>query len=238
MRKGVSVHMSPSEPVVPRPAATVILIRPGERDALQVFMTRRPDSMRFLPGYCVFPGGALEQEDYLFPKEYLHEPEGINGSVEVAYYIAAARELFEEVGVLLYQGERKDVDAHMWRAWRREVNSQPGAFASIFKTCGWKLDLSALTYFGHRVTPKTSRYRYNTRFFLAHLPKGQQPDPDPYEIDKGFWVTPQEALQEAREQRLKMASPTMASLRALAEYRGGPYPVLQDRPQDQVYRSS
>ncbi len=230
--------MTPSKPVVPRPAATVILIRPGGADSLQVFLTQRPETMRFLPGYCVFPGGKLEDEDTHFPKDFLHSPRECAGAVEVSYYIAAARELFEEVGVLLYQGGKNNVDARTWKAWRQEVHRQPGAFAEIFRTCGWKLDLSALTYFGHRVTPQSSPYRYNTRFFLAHLPDGQQPDPDPHEIARGFWMTPQEALHEAEGETLKMVSPTKASLRALREYCGGPYPMLPDRPEDRVSRSS
>ncbi len=223
-------------PAFPRPAATVILIQP-QPHSLQVFLTKRPQTMRFLPGYCVFPGGKLEKEDALFPKDHLYGYEPENLAVDVAYYIAAARELFEEVGVLLYRGEKRTEEGQTWRAWRKEVGRDPAAFAEIFRECGWQLDLTALRYFGHRVTPKASPYRYNTRFFLAVLPDGQEPNPDPVEIEQGFWIKPEEALQRAERGELKFVSPTRASLMTLASYRSGPFPLLPDRPEDRAYRS-
>lgn len=230
--------MSGSRPVLPLPAATVILIRPEPADSLQVFLTKRPQTMRFLPGHCVFPGGKLEAEDARFPKDCLYGFEKSALAVDVGYYVAAARELFEEVGVLLYNGEKRAVDARTWRAWRSEVSRDPAAFAQIFREFDWQLDLTALRYFGHRVTPKTSPYRYNTRFFLALLPDGQEPDPDPVEIEQGFWIQPQEALRRAENDELKFVRPTKASLSTLAAYRGGPFPVLPDRPEDRAYRTS
>lgn len=217
--------MSVNQPVTPLPAATVILIRP-HADGTQVYLTKRPSTMRFLPGYCVFPGGKLEAADSRFPKHCLHGGETGDLAVDVDYYVAAARELFEEVGILLYHGEKQAIGADMWRAWREKVSRDAAAFGDIFRETRWRLDLTALRYFGHRVTPKSSLYRYNTRFFLALLPEGQEPDPDPVEIEQGFWMAPQEALRRGEQGELKFVQPTRASLTALAAYRGGPFPML------------
>lgn len=229
--------MTANQPVRPLPAATVILLR-LQSETLQVFLTKRPSTMRFLPGHCVFPGGKVEAADARFPEACLYGLDRSALAVDVSYYVAAARELFEEVGILLYRGENRNVDAATWRAWRTEVGRDATAFAEIFRACGWRLDLTALRYFGHRVTPKTLPYRYNTRFFLALLPEGQRPEPDPVEIADGFWIEPQEALLRAEKGELKFVKPTRASLSALAAYRGGPFPVLPDRPEDQEYRTA
>ena len=51
------------EPVVPRPAATILLLRDDPADGLQVLMTRRSATASFAPGAYVFPGGALDAAD-------------------------------------------------------------------------------------------------------------------------------------------------------------------------------
>jgi 8-oxo-dGTP pyrophosphatase MutT (NUDIX family) len=75
------------EPAVPRPAATVILLRRGGRHAergLQVLLVQRSPVARFMPGVWVFPGGAVDPAD---------------GDGEAAYRAAAVRELAEEAGI-------------------------------------------------------------------------------------------------------------------------------------------
>ncbi len=55
--------MTRREPVPPRPAASALLVRPGQRSLLEIFMIRRQTSMRFLGGYYAFPGGAVDPAD-------------------------------------------------------------------------------------------------------------------------------------------------------------------------------
>jgi 8-oxo-dGTP pyrophosphatase MutT (NUDIX family) len=76
--------------VAPRPASTVVLLRPGPR-GLEVLLTRRPSTMAFGPGLHVFPGGAVD------PADASDLPPGD----ERAQVAAAIRELAEEVGVVL-----------------------------------------------------------------------------------------------------------------------------------------
>ena len=77
---------SASTAVVPRPAATVVLVRPGPR-GLEVLLTRRPSTMAFGPGLHVFPGGAVDPADAA-------------GGAD-PHAAAAVRELLEEVGIRL-----------------------------------------------------------------------------------------------------------------------------------------
>ncbi|MBS1678289.1 MAG: NUDIX hydrolase [Actinobacteria bacterium] len=75
------------KPVVPRPAASVVLMRRGGKHgqrALEVLLLRRSPTAGFFPGAWVFPGGACEPED----------GEGPDG-----YRACAIRELREEAGI-------------------------------------------------------------------------------------------------------------------------------------------
>jgi 8-oxo-dGTP pyrophosphatase MutT (NUDIX family) len=77
------------EPAVPRPAASVVLLRRGgkHRDrALEVLLLKRTKEARFMPGVWVFPGGAVDPGD---------------GEDEAGYRTCAIRELAEEAGIEL-----------------------------------------------------------------------------------------------------------------------------------------
>jgi 8-oxo-dGTP pyrophosphatase MutT (NUDIX family) len=81
------------EPAVPRPAATVILLRRGGKHAergLEVLLVQRNPEARFMPGVWVFPGGAVDADD---------------GDGEEAHRSAAVRELGEEAGIELEADE-------------------------------------------------------------------------------------------------------------------------------------
>lgn len=76
-------------PAVPRPAASVVLLRRGGKHsdrALEVLLLKRTESAKFMPGVWVFPGGAVDPED----------GEGASG-----YRTCAVRELAEEAGIEL-----------------------------------------------------------------------------------------------------------------------------------------
>ena len=50
-------------PVRPKPASSVLLVRPGSQSPAEVYMIRRQKSMRFLGGFYAFPGGKVDPED-------------------------------------------------------------------------------------------------------------------------------------------------------------------------------
>jgi 8-oxo-dGTP pyrophosphatase MutT (NUDIX family) len=73
------------QPVTPKPAATVLLLR-GSDETLEVLMVQRHHAARFMGGVWVFPGGAVDPHD---------------GPGEAGIRAAALREVHEETGIEL-----------------------------------------------------------------------------------------------------------------------------------------
>ena len=203
----------------PRDAATVILIRPAAApdpgDAgIEVFLLRRRQGASFMSGAFVFPGGIAEAgEDDL--------------------RITAARELFEEAGVLLATTAIADDDRVRLRA--RVLAGEP--LAAVLAEAGLVLDPDLLQYFAHWITPSAEPRRYDTRFFVALLPAGQEPRFDDHETVDQAWVDPRTVSARAGELALPppqvrclaelSGSPTTAAVRALATARARhPHPIV------------
>src|SRR4051812_14433659 len=102
--------------VEPRDAATVIVVRPTEGGGYDVLMTRRPESMAFMGGTFVFPGGALDDADLapaMAARSILSSDEArtrlgedIGGDTALGLFCAGLRELYEEAGLLVARDER------------------------------------------------------------------------------------------------------------------------------------
>lgn len=198
---------------IPKPASTVVLMD----DMNRIYLTKRPDSMRFMGGFYVFPGGAVEGEDEIH-NLHLIDYSSCEESFCHAYYIAAVRELFEEVGVFL--GERKDGSFPLFKKrtdyeYRQLLIKGEITLHEILEIEDLYVNLKALQYYGHIITPEQSPIRFDTRFFLAKLPQGQTPDPDSREISDAFWVTVEEALNTYMEEKIPMAPPTVISLQGI-----------------------
>lgn len=216
---------------VPRPAASVVLTR-MRNGQVEVFMTKRPESMKFMPGFFVFPGGGVSEGDRSFPVSHLEGyPEGMTVE-DKAYMVAATREIFEEVGILLGKlpVDSPLRDPQVFEDRRRDLNHKKVTFADIVSEANIRLDLSNLRYFGRRVTPPMSPMRFDTRFYLAICPEDQQPQPDPREVVESFWITPKKALEGARQKKWPIAPPTTECLHVLQSYDGHEVPMLSDEP--------
>jgi 8-oxo-dGTP pyrophosphatase MutT (NUDIX family) len=203
----------------PKPASTVVLMDHESR----VYLTKRPLTMKFMGGFHVFPGGAVEKADYVKNSKYI-----INNvhdhSVSLANYIAAARELFEEIGILLgnkLNGSPPYLSNKQVTNYRRMLIEGEISFTHVLEEVELYFDLQCLTYFGQIITPEEMPIRFDTRFFLAELPKGQNPDPDQREIDEGLWITPDDALKANLNKEIKLAPPTIISLQTIIKFQNG-----------------
>lgn len=179
----------------PRDAATVILLREAPRDencAFEVFLLRRRKTASFMGGSFVFPGGAADEGE-----------EDLRAT--------AARELFEEAGVLLTPAElsREQLSAMRARVLAGEKLS------SLLAGEGVALDLEQLAYFSHWITPSVERKRFSARFFVAALPPGQRPSFDDQETVDEAWLSPRAALARAAE--LALPPPQVRTLLELSE---------------------
>jgi glyoxylase-like metal-dependent hydrolase (beta-lactamase superfamily II)/8-oxo-dGTP pyrophosphatase MutT (NUDIX family) len=131
--------------------------------------------------------------------------------------VCAARELFEETGVLLARGSERLSPAHL--AEKRRLASGGGSsFHEALKKDGLELDAAALVPVGRWVTPPFSPRRFDTWFFLAWLPEGQEPLVEPGELESGEWIRPAEALQRWTRGQVIMAPPILHAIRTLAAH--------------------
>jgi len=204
---------------IPRPASTVVLMDHLSR----VYLTKRPETMKFMGGFYVFPGGAVEQSDNVKDSNSIINGIG-NKTFELAHYVAAARELFEEVGVLVCKKEDGSTDQlgeETEREYRRLLINGDLSFLQMLKKEGLQFELDSLAYIGQIITPNRSRIRFDTRFFLTKLPKGQTPKPDLYEISDTKWISPADALTAYQNGEISLAPPTIHTLKTIINYLKG-----------------
>lgn len=141
----------------------------------------------------------------------------------LGHWIAAARELFEEVGVLFAVEENgrpfiPGGDGDGLAEQHRQLLGKGTNFCSILKSRRLRCDLSGLTYFSHWQTPAQIAMRFDTRFFLASLPPQQTPLETSYEVAHSLWIAPERALQRFAAGELPLIFPTFAALRTLADF--------------------
>jgi 8-oxo-dGTP pyrophosphatase MutT (NUDIX family) len=224
-----------SEASDPVQAATVIVLRAAEPGGFEVLLTRRPPGMAFLGGMYCFPGGTVRNDDCseaIFSRSRGLTPGqartivGAHFSPQRALgiWIAAVRELFEEVGLLLAVEENgRPMAAHRERkarlAQKRSALAERSVnFLSILEGEDLFCDTGRLMYFSHWQTPARDPIRFNTRFFLAESPADQTPLVSSYEVAETRWLTPEHALKLFARGELPMIIPTFASLRTLADF--------------------
>ena len=221
--------------VYPRYASTVVLLRPDEDGSFEILLTRRPPEMRFLGGFYVFPGGAVHKEDY--SARILDRCRGLSGAdaqkilgdrhdpqVAVGHWVAAIRELFEEVGVLLCESGsgaqidvRDETTKEKFEIHRQAIVREELDFGEFLESEGLYCDLSRMIYFFHRVTPEFYPMRFDTRFYLAPLPAHQTPLSRSEEVTHSLWIKPAEALSQVDRHDFPILPPTTTVLEDLAE---------------------
>jgi glyoxylase-like metal-dependent hydrolase (beta-lactamase superfamily II)/8-oxo-dGTP pyrophosphatase MutT (NUDIX family) len=197
----------------PKDAAAVILLRhEGNAARPVVFWARRSEKLAFLGGFHAFPGGQRDASDAETPVANCRD-------AEVAVMIAcAARELFEELGVLVARG------AHNLTRGQRaslldDLVSGRMSFPELLAHYGLHLDASDWTFVGRWVTPPFSPRRFDTWFFLVHCPPKQEPrvrDEDG-ELDAGEWTSAQDAVARWQRSEILTVPPVLHALKTLAE---------------------
>jgi 8-oxo-dGTP pyrophosphatase MutT (NUDIX family) len=215
-------------PSTPRPASTVVLVRPAI-DAFEVFLVRRHDSVAFMGGAHVFPGGRVDDADAIAGPERWCD--GVSEAVArasdrghaeaVAFHVAAIRELFEEAGVLLARDgdrivEMTDGDAQRYESCRRDLLEQRLSMQELAEREGLRLALDALALFARWVTPVVETRRFDTCFFLAIAPVVQHAAHDERETTQGTWMRPGEALERCLAGEIALPPPTWTTLRWLS----------------------
>ncbi|AJE99563.1 hypothetical protein SG18_17585 [Pandoraea apista] len=205
---------SEAPPVTPslRMAASLVMLR-ERASGMEVLLLRRAvRATDFSSDAYVFPGGVVDAADRqghvvcdglddATASQRLQLPAG-----GLDYYVAAMRECFEETGVLFASDDaERSVDARRLGAMRGEREALHDGRIDIAALCRAfhvRLTPQRLHYLSHWVTPQGLPKRFDTRFFLAMLPGGQQVEVDEIETAAHRWMRPQYALAHADQLRL------------------------------------
>ena len=210
----------------PRAAATVIMLR-DTTQGLEVLLIKRHDNSDVLGGAHVFPGGKVDAGDPQLSNPQaldqtldalhgrLNEPD-LSPTEAAAIFVAAARETFEESGILLAHGASAAqtlTDRNMLRTGHD--------FASVLASSNLRLASSALLPWSRWITPQVPsvmRKRFDTRFFVAAMPRHQTAQHDEHEATACVWLTPRTALSRYWAKDIELAPPQIMSLAQLARH--------------------
>ena len=190
-----------------RTAASVVLHRSDGR----VFWVRRGEQLRFAGGFYAFPGGAIDLDDAALP---LANGEHLD-AIETPSIAAAARELFEETGVLAVPGAERIPLAER-KAVREWLLKGEASFAELLSRHGLKLDASLFLSAGRWVTPLAMPVRFDARFYLVELPRGELAEVWPGELSDGEWILPSEALARYEAGTALLHPPAWHTLKSLS----------------------
>lgn len=221
---------------VPRPSSTVMLLREGAageddstggRQAVEVFVLRRVSSMPFAPGMVAFPGGGVDARDAdpgvpwagPTPTEWA-QLLGTDEARARVLVIAAAREVFEECGVLLAGPDTElvvdDLTGPSWALDRDALLDRSQSFGEMLSRLGLVLRTDLLTLRAHWTTPECEPRRYDTRFFAARMPRGQAADGSTSEAEQVAWATPTAILAAQAQGKEILLPPTQVMLEQLS----------------------
>jgi len=205
----------------PRPAATVVLLRPGG-SGLEALLTHRPETMAFAGGAHVFPGGRVDPDDadaavavrsVLSARDAAAALGGdLVPTLALAAYVAAVRELFEEAGVLLAETA---ASADRIGAGRSALLRGDVTFAGLSDDLDLRLRTDRLIPLSRWVTPIPSPRRFDTRFFAAALPDAVEPTFEGGEVAAHAWLRPTDALAAMADGLIVLWPPTSSTLQQL-----------------------
>jgi ADP-ribose pyrophosphatase YjhB (NUDIX family) len=213
-------HAPQSAPPVPVPSASVILVDParGGDEPFGLFLLQRRQKASFMPNRFVFPGGRSEPSD------------GPDPWADGALRNCALRELWEEAGVALCQEPAPPAAA--LEGARRELMAGRAGLLTALAGLGLTPDQGALMPYARWITPTARPQRFDTMFYVARMPAGQEAICDALcaaagqaggqtdslaETSQGLWLGPRRALAKNTQGRVELAPPQVVILGHLAE---------------------
>ncbi|HDP24652.1 MAG TPA: NUDIX hydrolase [Deltaproteobacteria bacterium] len=222
-----------STPIQVQDASTVILLR----EPYRVFLVQREIRQDFLGGVCVFPGGKMDAEDSdeelcplakgvdgLTAKTLLYEPE-LEGCTALGLFFAAIRELYEEAGILLaYAADGSPIEfgddmmRQRFDEYRTAIHEKRLTLKELARMECLSYAVDTLLPYSHWITPEPVKKRFDTRFFLARIPRGQKTDFDQVELMGYLWREPGEILEQHSEGKIKLIPPTLKTIEELSSF--------------------
>ncbi len=224
-------------PTKPRHASTVILLR-DTLSGPEVYVQERASTMAFCAEMTVFPGGGVDSRDmpgdvdqdgHDSPELQWSGPSvkwwsqrlQKDESMARALVCAAVRETFEESGTLLAGWKDGTVvaDTAPYLEQRKQLENHQLAFSDFMNNNDLVLRADLLRPWANWVTPKEQPIRYDTAFFVAALPEGQDTSGDTREATSTGWFRPSTLLDGWRSRKINLMPPTWAQLKLLDTFR-------------------
>lgn len=206
-----------AEPVL---SSTMLLLK-GE-DAPTVLMVKRHYQIDFASGAMVFPGGKVSADDHRDDWDGWYH--GTYSDDELAARIGGVREVFEESGILLATRKGDTAGKFVGQSvcnelaeFRSPVDRGEMSFLELVQKYELQLDLTDLQPYAHWITPDFMPKRFDTRFYVARAPDGQEALHDGRETTEAVWVTPTEVLEKAEAGEAKLLFPTRVNLERLED---------------------
>ena len=194
----------------PKDAAAIILLRQDTDPANpEVFWVKRSDKLAFLAGFHAFPGGQIDATDADVDVRNAPTPQ------TAAMISGAARELFEELGVLVVRGG-ETLTKGQRVSLLDDLESGRMAWPDLLDHYQLHLDANDFTYVGRWVTPPFNARRFDTWFFLVNCPPRQEPEVIAGELASGEWITAAGAYDHWMNDQVVAVPPTLHALRTLA----------------------
>ena len=199
------------EPAALRNAATVLLLR-DTANGIEVLMTRRSTTASFAPGAYVFPGGGIDAADSAAHSQSTRR--GTQSDLHLTQAIAAIRESFEELGVLL----ATHADGSHATTADIAALDRKAPFAAQCKSRGLTLAGADVFVLAHWVTDRDLPRRFDVPFLVARMPEGQEPVADESEQFEPEWIRPADALARHAVGNFFIIFPTIRTLQRLQHY--------------------
>ena len=210
-----------NQPPQPVPAATILLLRPSDTQ-LEVFMVVRHHQIDFASGALVFPGGKADDQDFDDELISLIQSPNPDSNMRGAE-VSAIREAFEECGILLAYDNNTDqiIDGAKLESlqhYREPLNSGEVSLKDFLVKEQLTLACDRLTRFAHWITPEMMPKRFDTHFYLALAPEDHVAIHDGYESVDSVWISPDQAVEEAKAGKRTIIFPTRLNLEKLSEW--------------------
>jgi glyoxylase-like metal-dependent hydrolase (beta-lactamase superfamily II)/8-oxo-dGTP pyrophosphatase MutT (NUDIX family) len=199
------------EPAPLRPAATVLLLRDTPQ-GIEVLMTRRSMTASFAPGAYVFPGGGVDAHDAAAHPQATRRP--TQSDLHLTQAIAAIRESFEELGILL----ARRADATLADATDIAAMDRKAPFTAQCAARGLTLAASEVFVLAHWITDRDLPRRFDVPFLVARMPEHQEPVADEAEQFEPVWVRPVDALARHQAGQFFIIFPTIRTLERLQAF--------------------
>ena len=200
-----------STPVEPRKAAACLIMDADGR----LLMVKRSPKLRFMPGHHAFPGGRVSDTESVERVLKARDADFARG------VMAAAREVFEETGLLLAEGASPEMDAR--RRARVDLLEDKTRFDAILAAFGMQIDAERFEEVAHWITPPPMPIRFDTRYYLFRHEGGDEPELIEGELVGLDWIHPRDARRRWQLGEIHVSTPVACTLQPMAVR---PYPDL------------